>query len=296
VMYVTDAWSGAYVSTDAGASWVPSNTGITIRTGATGDGTPVFCLTVDPNDDDVLWAGMQDKKGLFKSVDGGAKWTRMDTGIAGDAWVSIRGVTVDPRNSLVAYAAGELGSIAWAGEQLWGQEFDLVKGFVYKTIDGGHNWEIIWEGENLARYVWIDPRNSNVIFVSTGIFDREAANSDPKQDLAGGVGILKSTDGGETWDVLGSESGLGNLYIGSLYMHPDNPDILLAGTGNITYKTGAGVYLSTDAGGSWRHVLDTELYQPITSIEFSEEDPSIAYAAGNWPSSGAGTVDRRGYA
>ena len=47
----------------------------------------------------------------------------------------------------------------------------MNKGVVYKTTDGGENWNLVWEGDNLARYVWIDPRNSDVVYVSTGIFD-----------------------------------------------------------------------------------------------------------------------------
>src|ERR1019366_3992545 len=87
---------------------------------------------------------------------------------------------------------------------------------VYKTTDGGEHWTQIWQGDNLARYVWIDPGNRNLLYVSTGFFDREDAQSNPVANLAGGVGILKSTDGGQTWRVLNQTNGLGNLYVGSL--------------------------------------------------------------------------------
>jgi photosystem II stability/assembly factor-like uncharacterized protein len=163
-----------------------------------------------------------------------------------------------------------------------GREFDLTKGVVYKTTDGGKRWSAIWRGDSMARYIWIDPRNSDVLYVSTGIFDREAANSNPRSGAPGGVGILKSDDGGETWRALGTSNGLGNLYIGSLFMHPENPDVLLAGAGNNTYGAGAGVYLSENAGETWRRVLATEAAEAITSVEFSTLDPQIAYAGSSF--------------
>ena len=129
-----------------------------------------------------------------------------------------------------------------------------MKGVVYKTTDGGENWTAIWRGDNLARYIWIDPRDSNVLYVSTGIFDREAANSDATRNIPGGVGVLKSKDGGRTWRVLNEANGLKNLYVGSLFMHPTNPDILLAGTGNGSWPSEQGTYLSTDGGETWKRV------------------------------------------
>jgi hypothetical protein len=70
--------------------------------------------------------------------------------------------------------------------------------------------------------MWINPQNPDILYVSTGIFDRGAVG---EGDLAtdvdpfGGLGILKSTDGGKTWGELGKENGLDFLYIGSLFMH-----------------------------------------------------------------------------
>ena len=56
-MLVTDAWAGMFMSTDGGTTWFPTNEGITTRAGSTGDAIPVFCVTVDPNDPDIVWAG-----------------------------------------------------------------------------------------------------------------------------------------------------------------------------------------------------------------------------------------------
>jgi photosystem II stability/assembly factor-like uncharacterized protein len=58
-------------------------------------------------------------------------------------------------------------------------------------------------------------------------------------------------------------------------MHPKNPDILLAGTGNNQYYRYNGVYLSTDGGASWRQTLKDD---NINAVEFAVSDPNIAYA------------------
>lgn len=279
-MFVTDAWSGVFASDDGGKNWFPSSDGITTRTGPSGDAIPVFSLTIDPNNSDIIWVGTQFKRGISKSTDGGKTWQRMDNGIVETEGISFRGFTVDPNNSDVVYAAAEISSWAWFGDnkEHMGREFDLTGGVIYKTINGGQSWNVIWRGDNLARYIWINPTDTNIIYISTGIFDREAANSDPVAGIPGGEGVLKSTDGGITWAHV--NNGLENLYVGSLFMHPENPDLLLAGTGNNQYNSGAGVYRTQDGGDSWIRTLSIE--EQITSVEISTSDPDIAYAAGRF--------------
>jgi photosystem II stability/assembly factor-like uncharacterized protein len=273
MMYVTDAWAGVFISTNGGETWHPSNEGITTRTGESGDAIPVFCLTIDPHDHDTIWIGTQNVRGIFKSTDAGQTWLEKDNGVVEYEGITFRGFAIDPCSSDVVYAAAEISSFAWSNQEQRGREFDKTKGVVYKTVDGGENWTAVWRGDNLARYIWIDPRNSDVLYISTGIFDREAANSDHITNQPGGEGVLKSTDGGQTWQPV--NNGLSNLYVGTLFMHPTNPDVLLAGTGNNVYFDYGGVYLTTNGGISWQAVLPNE---NINAVEFALSDPNIAYA------------------
>jgi photosystem II stability/assembly factor-like uncharacterized protein len=277
-MFVTDAWAGAFISNDGGQSWFPSSDGISTRVGPSGDAIPVFSLTVDQNNPDIVWAGTQFQRGIFKSTDGGRSWTKMDSGVVEKEGITFRGFTVQPGNSNVVYAAAEVSSWAWTPnrQERRGREFDLTQGVVYKTTNGGQSWQPSWRGQNLARYIWVNPQNAKLVYVSTGIFDREAANSDPASVVPGGEGVLKSTDAGATWTNV--NNGLGNLYVGSLFMHPTDPNILLAGTGNNQYQAAQGVYLSLDGGNSWQQTLSTQ--DAITSVEMAPSNPNIAYAAG----------------
>jgi len=271
-MYVTDGFAGLFKSSDGGKNWFPANEGITIRIGPSGDQIPIFCLTIDPTNPDTIWAGTQNKRGIFKSEDGGASWVIKVNGIEESEGITFRGISVDPNNSQVVYTAAEVSSWLWKGEEDLGRGFDKTMGVVYKSTNGGESWQAIWRGDNLARYILIDPRDSNVLYISTGIFDREAANSDQTTNTPGGEGILKSTDGGHTWTHV--NNGLTNLYIGTLDMNPDNPDILLAGAANNAYRDNAGVFLTTDGGQSWTRVREEEAH----SVVFAPSNPLIAYA------------------
>ncbi len=185
---------------------------------------------------------------------------------------------------------GEIGVYAKDGDVVWG---DTIGGIVYKTTDGGENWKILWNGgipSSLTRYMWVNPENTDILYVSTGIFDRSAVNEgDPltDPDPYGGLGILKSTDGGNSWRILNEANGLNFLYISSLFMHPDDPEILLAAAGKgstdlyIEYleennlKTPMGVYRTTDGGETWTQVLGVSGFD---AVELCPSDPNIAYA------------------
>ena len=119
VMYVTDALTGVFKSTDGGASWIPKNKGITTRMGPSGDAIPVFSLTIDPNDTSRLWAGTQYNSNAYLSEDSGETWTAYNNGIL-EEFLSIRGFSIEPGNSDVVYLAAEVSSWEWNGEPLPG--------------------------------------------------------------------------------------------------------------------------------------------------------------------------------
>jgi uncharacterized protein (TIGR03437 family) len=283
VMFVTDAYAGVNKSVDGGQTWFASNSGITTRNGVSGDAIPIYCLTIDPNDPDIVWTGMQNARGIFKSTDGGNTWVEKDQGVVEPFGISFRGIAVDPHNSNIVYAAAQIDSAEWSQTPLAPGAQDTAMGVVYRSLDGGASWNAIWRGDNLARYVWIDPTDSNVIYVSTGIFDTLAANSNEAAGIPGGLGVVKTTDGGQTWTTLGPASGLLGTYVGSLFMHPQNPDILLAGVGQAFVPQPGGVYITTDGGQNWKVTLNGSQIQPpdqITAVKFALSNPSIAYAAG----------------
>jgi photosystem II stability/assembly factor-like uncharacterized protein len=211
-----------------------------------------------------------------------------EDGITPQSGQSFRGFTIHPASSDTVYVASELVADVFIQEGEKPPGTRGKGGRVYRTGDGGMSWNVIWKGDALARYIWIAPDDPNRIYVSTGFFDREPMNlpADPTPENMGGLGILRSTDGGTSWTVLGKERGLDHLYVGSLFMKPGDSQTLLAGAGSIMtqpWRTVGGVevpnggaYLTTDGGDSWQEVIAGE---HITSVEYCQQDPSIAYAA-----------------
>lgn len=297
IWYSTDDGAGVHISRDNGLTWEQSNTGIQAVSGPAGDGIPVFTLTVDPSNTQVIWIGTTSGQ-IYKSVDGGSTWTEKDQGVIRetDVLIKFRGVTVDPRSSDIVYVMGEL-------LRQGGDPAEIKNGgVVYRSTDGGEHWTRIWDGaipSTLARYLWIDPRDPDVLYVSTGIFDAGAVgDKDPatETDPFGGLGVLKSTDGGRTWRVLGKHNGLNFLTIGSLYMHPEDPDVLLAAAGRLIPELAGqamkqaghspvGVYRTNDGGETWTQVLEPQgdtIVQIFTAVELCPSDPDIAYAASDF--------------
>ncbi|MCX7172253.1 MAG: hypothetical protein NTY41_18785 [Proteobacteria bacterium] len=276
-LYVTDNYAGVVLSTDGGATWRASNQGITVRSGPTGNAFPIFSLTVDPNNPNILWAGTNGaggQYGVFKSTDGGATWSLKTSGIPSAPYgIVFRGFTVQAGSSDTVYAMAELPST------VQGREFNRVHGQVFKTTDGGQSWNLLWQGDNLARYLIIDPTDNKTLYLSTGIFDREAYNSDCANAIPGGVGVLKSSDGGATWTPI--NSGLTNLYVGSLRMHPTNRLLLFAAAGNnacsafYANNQQGGLFRTADGGASWSKVIANDI---LTTVNFAPANPDIVYA------------------
>jgi len=264
IMFVTDNPSGVSKSYDGGNTWVAKNQGILNSAGYSGDGIPNFSLTIDPSNPDIVWAGMQFARGIYKSTDGGETWVKKDDGITEWNELTVRNFGIDPNNSNIVFAGCEIGT------GIQGYEFEKVRGKIYKTEDGGENWHCVWEGDSLIRFVLIDPTNSNIVYASSGIFDREALNNI-------GIGVLKSTDGGETWKQI--NNGISNLFVGFLEMHPTNPKVLFAAAGmnqqqRYGYNDG-GIFKTVDGGETWGKVLGNDTF---TIVTISLSNPNVVYA------------------
>src|SRR5664279_3836599 len=85
-----------------------------------------------------------------------------------------------------------------------------------------------------------------------------------------GGGVLKSTNGGETWQS--ASNGLGETQIFSLAINPFNPNVIFAGS------TGDGAFKSADGGNNWTPVsIDSTVY----GLLVDPDDGDIVYAGSN---------------
>lgn len=110
----------------------------------------------------------------------------------------------------------------------------------------------------------------------------EGVAGDPYTFYVGGAdgGIFKTTNGGTTFKALFDNQAV--LSIGAITVAPSDPNVIWVGTGEgdprNTASFGDGVYRSTDAGDTWKHLGLTET-ERIKRIKVDPRDPDIAYVA-----------------
>lgn len=237
-----------YVAVASGNIWKTVNNGITLKPVFDSYGTySIGALAMDPNNSNVVWAGTGENNhqralgygdGIYKTVDGGESWENM--GLKESRHIGM--IAIDPTNSDILYVAAE-GS-AWGA----GGERGL-----YKTTDGGKTWnKVLNVSENTGvNNVLVDPRNSDVIYVTT-----EQRRRHVHTKIGGGQesGVQKSTDGGKTWKKI--ESGLPDVHKGGMgiSISPVNPDYLYLIIEAADNK--GGFYRSVNRGESWEKMSD----------------------------------------
>jgi len=110
----------------------------------------------------------------------------------------------------------------------------------------------------------------------------EGVPGDPFTFYVGGAdgGIFKTTNGGTTFKALFDNQAV--LSIGAITVAPSDPNVIWVGTGEgdprNTASFGDGVYRSTDAGDTWKHLGLNET-ERIKRIKVDPRDPDIAYVA-----------------
>ncbi|MEM9264412.1 MAG: YCF48-related protein [Cyanobacteria bacterium P01_F01_bin.13] len=140
---------------------------------------------------------------------------------------------------------------------VYGQDqtaYALVRGNLFKSIDGGKNWQRIVQGlDTLSPFstLTIDQTDGQVLAMGTH-----------------GDGIFLSDDRGETWRR--SNSGLNTLDIGLLYSLPSDIQVMLAAGAD------GGLLRSNDGGQTWTPVVDAN-----QSFSALTEDENNTLWAGN---------------
>ena len=148
-------------------------------------------------------------------------------------------------------------------------------GGVFKSTNGGSSWF------NLDSYMpslgvsgivvsWAD---ANTIYVLTGDGDSNIGDGGFVQGfdyIRPSIGVLKSTDGGATWQQTGS-LGLTGFYVGfKLVQSPTSSNTLLAATSN-------GLFRTTNGGSSWSLVSPNS--NTYFDIEWKPGSSTTVYAA-----------------
>lgn len=149
--------------------------------------------------------------------------------------------------------------------ELW---VGAATGGVWRTTDHGKTWTNFDFTQFMSLGVSdiaISPSNPNIIYVATGDADGSSASQEYFS-----VGIIKTTNGGQTWEATGYSSELSDRkLIGRLLIDPNNPDIVIAATKE-------GIIKTTDGGKKWVN-KKSGLY--FKDMEFKPNDKNVIYAS-----------------
>lgn len=265
-------------------------------------------LVIDPQVPSTLYAGMKGGGGVFKSTNGGANWTAVNTGLTTPAFfnATVQALAIDPQVTSTVYAATDKG--------------------IFKSMNGGANWTEISRGASWnaltpgrtgqdSHALVLDPKIPSTLYVGAirGVFKstdggatwREANTwlTEPLNEIENVASIdvlvinplvpstlyamsktgkvFKSMNGGENWRALTINLGVMHpLHVSSLAIDPQVPSTLYAGM-----KNGDGVFKSTNSGASWSAVYDDLGENNIVQgLAIDPQAPSTVYAGTSYGS------------
>jgi photosystem II stability/assembly factor-like uncharacterized protein len=215
---------GVYKSTDAGQTW----TNIGLR-----DTRQISSIIVDPQNANIVYVGAlghayapNDERGVFKSTDGGASWTKvLDQGPD----IGVSDLVIATEDSALLFAA------TWRSRRPPWSTYAPLDGpgsGLFRSQDHGQSWSRLNknglpEGDWGRTAVAVSPNGKRVYAVVSG-------SKIP--------GLYRSDDGGETWKLQNDDRRLTSRawYFGNITVDPNNPDVL--------YVPNVALYRSEDGG------------------------------------------------
>jgi photosystem II stability/assembly factor-like uncharacterized protein len=215
---------GVYKSTDAGKTW----TNVGLR-----DSRQISRIVVDPQNANIVYVGAfghaygpNNERGVYKSTDGGATWTKVldqgpETGIAD--------LAIATANARILFAT------TWRSHRPPWSAYPPIDGpgsGLFRSQDGGQSWSRL-TGNGLPEGDWgraavaVSPDGKRVYTIIS-------ASKKP--------GLYRSDDGGDTWALQNEDRRLLNRawYFGNITIDPNNPDVF--------YVPNVALFRSEDGG------------------------------------------------
>lgn len=158
--------------------------------------------------------------------------------------------------------AGRLNGIAFHPTNPDIMHVGAPSGGLWTTNDGASSWYT--NTEDLSSIgisdIVINYNNPDIVYAATGDGDAGDTYS---------IGVIKSTDGGQTWQATDLAYTVQNsIRIRRLIMHPTNPDVLYAAANNGLFKT-------SDAGANWTRIRPGFYFD----VALKPGNPDVVYLA-----------------
>lgn len=215
-LYACSASGGIFITTNSGTTWTP-------LTGSFLPGVQFGCLAIDPGNTNIMYAGTGEPTyaqvygwsgyGVFKSTDGGASWSVMNSGMGN---LVVLDIIMNPSNTQELVAC--------------------TKDGIFKTTNGGTNWAVALS----AAGQWIQQvlrqgAGNNLIAIGNSRFYRST-------DF-GSIWTTSDLDPGFSASFAN----------GRIAVAPSNSNVVYAGWVNNTFSTcnNACIFYSTDGGMSF---------------------------------------------
>lgn len=142
-------------------------------------------------------------------------------------------------------------SVAVAGSTARPLEYWMgtTGGGVWKTTDGGMNWQPATDayfGGTIGA-IAVAESNPDIVYVGGG-------ETHIRGNTSHGDGLWKTTDGGRTWRLMGLRE---TRHIARVRVHPTDPNTVYVGALGHAFGNNPerGVYKTTDGGETWQRIL-----------------------------------------
>jgi photosystem II stability/assembly factor-like uncharacterized protein len=246
---------GVYKSTDAGETW--TNVGLP-------ESHHIGRIVIHPSNPDVVYVAAlghlyseNPERGLYKSTNGGRTWDQVLAPVVRGKTIGVVDVAMDPTNPDVLYACTfDKVRVPWS--------YDLggPGSRVYKTTDGGDNWEMLTNGlpQGMLGRIGVDIylRDPNIVYLTIENANKEGMSDEERyqelmthQSSRGMIGgeIYRSDDAGATWRKANPDDqpigGGPAYYYGQIIVDPNDPDVV--------HVLSAGSYGTRDGGETWQN-------------------------------------------
>lgn len=218
---------GLYKTSDGGESWD--------RVLHVGEHTGISDVVMDPSDSDILYAASYQRRrhfgilvaggpqgAIFKSVDGGESWKKLERGLPTGVDVGRIGLAVSPQKPEVVYAI-----IAAEGDH----------GGFYRSNDRGEEW--VKKSDHMV----VDAQYYMELFPSPHEFDKVYAVD---------VFTHFTEDGGASWERMPSD----NMHVDNhdIVFDPEDPDYMMM-------SNDGGIYETWDNGTHWKFIDNLPITQ-----------------------------------
>jgi photosystem II stability/assembly factor-like uncharacterized protein len=249
---------GVYRSSDDGRSWERSGV----------DAGEVWYVAAPEDSGRTVYAGTQPAH-LFVSRDAGDSWQEVASFLEApdvERWC-VPNSTQGARALALAFDPFEASHL-WVGVEVGG---------VVASNDDGRHWSLTQPGGNAdVHLLMAHPKKRGVLFATTGYGRNDDRPMEPRL-----AGPYRSSDGGVTWEYLGS--GMQPHYTRPMCMDPRPPHVLTApaalnARSSIKDPDGAQsrLYQSEDDGATWRSLGDAAHSPSRARLTAVASDPSRA--------------------